>query len=232
MDLYKDYLGNAGFIQIIKRGTGEILEESDSGIFLYDTLSEIYLLKNDSFTEGASWVKKHKDRAYEIMVVYDDALSDFVKEYCGFTEEEKCYQGVWTKPEPSERKNILDFRPATMDDVPFLKEHYEDWYDEAELKIIERGELFIAMLPEDPETKVGFIGMHLEGATGLLCVLPGYRNRGYAAEMESFMCEWAMSQGLISYGHVKVGNEKSMNLQKKVGVDFWEGTLTWLFKVE
>jgi len=231
MDLYKDYLGNVGFIQIIKRGTAEILEESDSGIFAYDNLSDVYMLKNDNFSEGASWLEKHKSRDYEIMVVYGDELTDFAKELCGFEGAEKCYQGVWTKPEPSERKNILKFRPATESDIPFLKEHYEDWYDDAELKTIERGELFIALLPDNPKVKVGFIGMHLEGSTGLLFVLPEYRNRGYAAEMESFMCEWVMSQGLISYGHVKVWNEKSMNLQRKVGVEFWDGTLTWLFKM-
>ena len=61
-------------------------------------------------------------------------------------------------------------------------------------------------------------------------ILPAYRNRGYAEEMEAFMCEWTISHGLISYGHVKVGNEKSMSLQRKIGVEFWDGTLSWLFK--
>ena len=232
MDLYKDYLGNVGFIQIIKRGSAEILEESDTGIFAYDKLSEVYMIKNDDAGEGAAWLRKYKSRDYEVMVAYGDELTDLAKEICGFTGEEKCYQGVWTKPEPSERKNILDFRTATEEDIPFIKENYEDWYDDAELKIIERGELFIAMLPGDHNVQVGFIGMHLEGATGLLYVLPEYRNRGYAAEMEAFMCEWAMSQGLIPYGHVKIGNEKSMNLQKKVGIEFWDGKLSWLFKMD
>ena len=232
MNLYDDYLGNVAFIQVLRRGTAEILEESESGIFVYDSISTVYMLKNDNLTEAEAWLSKHKGRNIDIMVVYGDALVDSAKAICGFDGQEKCYQGVWTKPEAPARKGALNFRVACEEDIPFLREHYEDWYDEAELETIERGELFIATLAEEPETQIGFIGMHLEGSTGLLYVLPEYRNKGYAEEMEAFMCEWALSHGLISYGHVKVGNEKSMNLQRKVGIEFWDGTLTWLFKMD
>ena len=247
MDLYKDYLGNAGFIQVIKRGTAEILEEDDSGIFLFDTRSEAFMLKTDDVATGKEWLVKHEDRNYELMMIYDDELVEFAKERYGFIEEEKCYQGAWTKPEPAPLKGILDFRLATKDDIPFIKEYYDDWYDPHGEAIIEAGELFIALLPKDAEgeknaadkvgaayaegeTKVGFIGMHPEGATGLLFVLPEYRNRGFAEEMEAYMGAFTLGRGLISYGHVKIENEKSMNLQHKVGVEFWDGTMSFLFK--
>ena len=229
MDLYKDYLGNVGFIQVIRRGTAEILEEDNCGLFLYDKRSEAYMIKTDDVETGREWMIKHEDRNYELMMIYDDELTAFAKERYGFIEEEKCYQGVWTKPEPPELKGILDFRKATMDDVPFIKEYYEDWYEPHGNDIIAAGELFIAMILNS-DIKVGFIGRHPEGATGLLFVLPEYRRRGYAEEMEAFMCAFTIESGLISYGHVKVENEKSMNLQKKVGVEFWDGTMSFVFK--
>ena len=254
MDLYKDYLGNVAFIQVIKRGTADILEEDDCGLFLFDTRGEVYMLKTDDVEKGRKWLIKHEDRDYDIMMIYNDELIDFAKERYGFTEEERCYQGVWTKPEAPPLKGLLDFRVATMYDVPFIKEYYEDWYATHGIRIIAAGELFIAMLPgsgasgescgagahydggnpdegvPSQEVKVGFIGMHPEGSTGLLVVLPEYRKRGFAEEMEAFMCAFALEQGLISYGHVKVENEKSMSLQKKVGVEFWDGMMSWVFK--
>ena len=233
MDLYKDYLGNVGFIQIINRGTAEFLEENQDGIFIHDTISDAYMLTTSDIPLGIEWLKKHENRGYEIMTLYQDEIVDFVKAHYNVQEEIRCYQGAWTKPKAPPQKGILEFRKATESDKPFLSTYYDDWTDEHGSKIIEMGDLFIAMIPktakESAGKEIGFIGMHPEGATGLLFVLPEFRNRGFAEEMEAFMCERTLSQGLISFGHVKVGNEISMNLQKKVGVEFWDGKLSWLF---
>ena len=250
MDLYKDYLGNAGILQIIRRGTAEMLEENESGIFIRDTLGGSYMLKTDNPKEGIEWLKKHEHRNYELMTLHEDEVVDYAKSQYNVVEEMRCYQGVWTKDKAPERKGILDFRVATNDDAPFLREHYHDWTDEYGYKVIATRELFIAKIPANDGdadgsaegtagtdcgvastagTEIGFIGRHLEGATGWLFVLPEYRNRGFAEEMEAFMCERTLSQGLISFGHVEVGNEKSMNLQKKIGIEFWDGLLSWLY---
>ena len=240
MDLYKDFLGNAGILQIIRRGTAEMLEENESGIFIRDTLGGSYMLKTDNPKEGIEWLKKHEHRNYELMTLHEDEVVDYAKSQYNVVEEMRCYQGVWTKDKAPERKGILDFRVATNDDAPFLREQYHDWTDEYGYKVIATGELFIAKIPANDGgtagsadgtagTEIGFIGRHLEGANGWLFVLPEYRNKGFAEEMEAFMCERTLSQGLISFGHVEVGNEKSMNLQKKIGIEFWEGLLSWLY---
>lgn len=238
-------------MQIINRGTAEHLEESESGIFIHDTLGNSYMLRNENAEEGIEWLKKHEHKGYKLMTLYDDQIIEFVKNRYNVSEEMRCYQGVWTKPDAPPLKGLLNFRRATKEDVPFLSEHYHDWTDEYGLKVIGTGELFIASLPgpagglkdadsvtddklldegdENAGEVVGFIGRHLEGATGLLFVLPEFRNRGFAEEMENFMCARALAQGVISFGHVIVGNEISMNLQKKMGVEFWDGKLSWIF---
>ena len=274
MDLSINYLRDIGFAQAIKRGTAEILEENEYGLFIKDTLGKVFMLTTDDYTLGCEWLVKHEDRNYELLTLYRDDLICFARERFGLVEEMRCYQGVWTKPSPPERKGLVCFHQATKEDIPFVREHYEEWDDEWGTKIIETGNLFIATItPKSAEHStdittstssehstdittstssehstdittstsseyptditaaipVGFMGEHLEGAIGLLHVLPEYRNRGYAQELEAFMIEHMMKKGQVPYGHVVVDNEASMELQKKMGFEFWDGTMSWLF---
>lgn len=77
---------------------------------------------------------------------------------------------------------------------------------------------------------VGFIGRHPEGSMGLLQVFPEYRRQGYGEELESFMINRFLEEGRVPYAHIIVDNEKSMNLQKKLGYEVADKKIYWLFK--
>ena len=49
----------AGLIQIRKRGTTEILEETENGIFLLDTVSSGVMLAVENVETGMQWLRKH-----------------------------------------------------------------------------------------------------------------------------------------------------------------------------
>ena len=49
----------AGLIQIRKRGTAEILEETENGIFLLDTVSNGVMLAVENVETGMQWLRKH-----------------------------------------------------------------------------------------------------------------------------------------------------------------------------
>ena len=226
MDLEKNLLRDVALKTLIDRGSAEILEEDDQGIFVKDKWSLAFYLVCEDYDKGIRWLEKHRDRNYEILMVFRKDLRDYAIDNFNLYEEMDCKQAVWTKPEPPERSGVVDIRPATEEDIPFLRENYEEWDDEWCLELFSRGNLFVAWKGDTP---VGFIGEHLEGTIGLLNVLPEYRNQGIAAEMEAFMIEYEMNKGIIPFGHVLCDNEKSLALQSKMGFDFWDGNVYWLF---
>lgn len=75
---------------------------------------------------------------------------------------------------------------------------------------------------------VGFIGEHDEGTIGMLEVLPQYRRRGYARELEAFSIARMLAAGRIPHGQVVLGNEPSFSLQRSLGMTVLPGVQCWV----
>ena len=216
----------AGLIQIHKRGTAEILEETENGIFLLDTVSNGVMLAVENVETGRQWLRKHSDLHSTLFSVFDRELVDFIRAEYGLTEVLDCYQALYPLNMPPVCEKKLQIRCATQQELPIVLAHY-DKLSEAELKqIIARGNLFLAF--HNGET-VGFVGEHLEGSMGLLEVFPGCRRQGYGAELESFMIGRMLERGLLPYCQVEVDNEKSLALQRKLGMTVSREKVYWVF---
>ena len=53
--LNKNAILYAGLLQVIHRGTAKILEESEAGVFLRDTVSDCFMLAVDNGRIGEQW---------------------------------------------------------------------------------------------------------------------------------------------------------------------------------
>ena len=82
----------------------------------------------------------------------------------------------------------------------------------------------------DVRPLAGFVGEHHEGSMGMLEVFPPYRGHGLGLALESFQINRYLSQGRVPFDQVIVGNEKSMSLQKKVGMELSKDTMSWLHR--
>jgi hypothetical protein len=51
----------AGLIQCINRGTADILEENEHGVFLRDTISDAFMAATENAEQGMQWLKKHEE---------------------------------------------------------------------------------------------------------------------------------------------------------------------------
>lgn len=216
----------AGLIQIRKRGTAEILEETENGIFLLDTVSDGVMLAGENVETGKEWLRKHSDLHYTLLSVFDRELVDFIRAEYGLTEVLDCYQALYPLNTPPVCEKKLQIRCATQQELPIVLAHY-DKLSEAELKqIIAQGNLFLAF---HNGKAVGFVGEHLEGSMGLLEVLPDCRRQGYGAELESFMIGRMLERGLLPYCQVEADNEKSLVLQRKLGMTVSREKVYWVF---
>ena len=216
----------AGLIQIHKRGTAEILEETENGIFLLDTISNGVMLAVENVETGKEWLRKHSDLHSTLFSVFDRELVDFIRAEYGLTEVLDCYQALYPLNTPPVCEKKLQIRCATQQELPIVLAHY-DKLNETELQqVITRGNLFLAFRNGKA---VGFVGEHLEGSMGLLEVFPDCRRQGYGAELESFMISRMLDRGLLPYCQVEADNEKSLALQRKLGMTVSREKVYWVF---
>ena len=75
----------------------------------------------------------------------------------------------------------------------------------------------------------GFIGTHSEGSMGILEVFPEHRRKGYGMMLESYLIRWHLERGWTPFGHVIDGNEASVRLQQKAGMEKGDLPAIWVF---
>ena len=226
MDLNQNPLLYAGLQQVIRRGSGIVLEETDTGIFLLDTVSQGFFLATPDVQTGIAWLKKHAALGYHLLSVFQRELVDFIgKEYC-LSEILECYQAVYLPEQPPACRETLQIRCADRKEIPLILSHYQKLSPDELEQIVKNGNLYLAFRESEP---VGFVGEHLEGSMGLLEVFPEYRRLGYGTELEVFMIRNMLHRKQIPFCQVETFNETSLRLQRKLGLSVSEEKVYWIF---
>lgn len=215
----------AGLRQLLRRDTAEALEKDSRGVFLRDTVSDIYMLAADDPALGERWLQRHERRQWPLLVLFQPTLCAFAAQRYGYTHRLDCLQAVYLPSEPPAVAGRLEIRPARLEELAEVTAHYTLLPEQEVREVIRRGELFFACRAG---VKVGFAGRHPEGSMGMLEIYPEHRGRGYAAELEGWMIAHTLQQGMIPFCQVVAGNEPSLCLQKKLGLTFAEGYCYWL----
>jgi ribosomal protein S18 acetylase RimI-like enzyme len=224
--LSKNALLYAGLIQVINRNTAQILEKSEQGIFLRDTVGNACMLATENEELGLHWLKAHEDLKYDLLVVFQHSLVEYAKKQYGLNSEMDCFQAVYTQPNPPVLNGSIQIREATPKDIWMFAEHYQ-FFDEEEISyLIQHGELFVG--EQDGKT-VGFVGQHLEGSMGLLEIFPEFQGKDYGTELEKHMIIRMLEKGQIPFCQVDVNNFKSLKLQKKLGLSISKEHMYWVY---
>ena len=213
--LMNDPLLHADMLDCLDAGKGEVLYSEEDGVMIRSG-EDLYRISTESEETLRKLCKMIKnDRDYDI-VTHQFRLISAIYEEKGLFDILPCRQGVYRGerlPEP--KINGIEFRPLTLDQLAFVTENYDS--DERYIKSrIEDGMLGAF----DGEKCVGFIGRHGDGSVGLLKVLPAYRRRGIGEALETRMVNRVLDEGRVPYDHVVIGNDASMSLQKKLGMEF------------
>lgn len=221
--LERDALSNAGLLQVLRRGTAQMLRADENGILLRDTVSGICFLSESGGT--ADWLGEIPGNL--LMVVGSAADADAAKTARNAAWMEPCDQYVWLGGYPGapERLRIAEAAPEELE---IVAAHYELISREELDQVAARHTLFVGH--DDSGSLVGFAGSHLEGAMGILEVFPAFRRKGYAAELERYVIRHFVQNGLIPFGQVTADNAASAALQRKIGMTkaprraYWIGT--------
>ncbi len=217
-----DYLG---IDRVLKRGSGEILENADALLFVRDLVSGAYFLACEDLPAGIALLDRYAGGC-NLLMVANEALGAAAFARYGFSEKLECRQVAYYGKKPSIDPR-LTIRTAIADDLPLLARNYRLISREELEAVVKRGSVLIGY---EGETPVGFIGEHLEGSMGLLYVFPEHRRKGYGTALQAALIAKTMEDGFVPFGQVEIHNENSFRLQEKIGMVCSENRIVWMWK--
>lgn len=160
----------------------------------------------------------------EVFTLKGDAAAETVMQEFSLHFSTRCTQWVYEKGEPP-CPVTADIRPLTQEHAALAASVYHDGDGAYIRNRIEHGALFGVF---ESDALAGFAGFHGEGSMGMLEVLPEYRHRGYAMQLEAFLIRTALAEGRTPYCHVIDGNEASLHLQRKMELTCASLPTIWL----
>lgn len=228
--LEKDEILYTEMLEVYRRGNCEILYEENDGILLYDHTCHEYLA-TASTKAGAKDILLKIPTDYEMLIVNDDVFLSLENIDFKYAEKLVFYNYVYEKRSKYKiPDNNLEFKILDDSFIPFVKEHYSvkslcnDIYLKSRIK-----EGMLGAFIND--TIVGFIGMHDNGAMGMLEVLEAYRGKHIGMLLQMKYTNYLLEKkyaGAI-YSQVYQKNEVSMHLQNKLLLKKSDKPSYWYF---
>ena len=225
--LEKDFAYHADMLDALLLKDTKVLYSEDDGVMLFFGEWGPYAISAKTEEAMEKMAKLIAEDRYMAVVRPFKFLPKLFEIKGKPVEMMPCYQAAYPKIEPVAEYEVPGFeiKPLEQKHLSFVCANYDD--DEGYMKSrIEYGMLGAF---DKSGNCAGFIGFHGEGSMGLLTVLPEYRRKGIGLALETKNLNRRLSEGRIPFGHVVVGNEKSTGLQKKIGMEFSEKIVTWIF---
>ena len=216
--------GRADMAEILRRGTGRLIYDKEDGAIL---LSPDGTMLTSDMQDGAhlcALVRSLCPAVPEVFSLKSAQAADTLLREFSLHGTMPCTQWVYEKAEPP-FPVTADIRPLTEKHADLAASVYHDGSGEYIRDRIENGALYGLF---EGDALAGFAGFHGEGSMGMLEVLPAYRRRGYAMQLEAHLIATALRGGHTPYCHVVEGNEASLHLQRKMGLTCAELPAIWL----
>ena len=142
-----------------------------------------------------------------------------------------CYQFVYDNVAPFEKSETEGVTYCELAEKDFEKAH--GIYTLGDAICLEEFSYdlktgFSVAAYDNSSELIGFIGTHGDGSMGMLEVLPQYRRHHIGEELEKRLITKIIASGKTPFCHIIEGNEKSMNLQKKLGGTLCENKVAFL----
>ncbi len=221
--LADNYLLSIFITDPIKRGTADILHRSDKTVIISERSSRAVMAYTENADEAFNFIGKLD--SCPLICTNSRALTDNVMARFGLADDMTCRQAVWTGGKIKYEPN-LEIVPADDEAMKIIRQHYKVISEEDLWQVKKNGNLFCGYAQGH---LVGFVGQHLEGSMGILHVLPEFRRRGYAEELEAFLINRIVTEGRVPFAHILHDNIPSLALQGKLGLNLSEGFVYWAF---
>lgn len=224
--LLEDPLFYVNMLEVLRRGSAEVLAAEERGVVLLDHGSGSYMF---ALEEGAADLLDLIPGDAELVTGHALWCLPLLEERLGLHGRKIVRSAAWTASQPPPPPEFEgELRLLGPEWARWAAEHYSSDFGGLDymLGAVERG-LLGAFVDGAP---AGFVGFHDEGSIGMLEVLPEYRRRGLGEALEAGAVRLALSRGQYAFGQVETENGVSLALQKKVGLEISDRELFWLFE--
>ncbi len=215
--------------ECLKRG-GKIHYAEENALLVEHTASGILMLGANDKESGIAALERvgygELTKSVRWLVAREGAAREAVYAYLPVSKQTECFQIAYLGKDLPTLSGALRFQRAEREEIETIKQNYSLESPENIERLAAAGVLACAF--DQEENFVGFIGEHPEGSMGMLHVFPQYRRRGYAEEIEKYLCRRYLSEGRVPYGHVITDNAASLALQKKLGCEVADKKIYWL----
>ena len=209
----------------IRRGTAEILYAAEDGVCLRETKSGAYMVSVASDTTGIRLLEGLPQN--ELYTFHQPYMREAFQAKACDAELTENFQAVYFSKEPLPIADEVNIKPLHMGQFELVMEQYDVDMGPNYLRgRIAEGALFGGYVDGDI---VGFIGTHAEGSIGMLKVFDQYCNRGYGTTLNSFMVNHQLAQGIVPFEQIKVGNQASLAVARKMGFSISTERVYWVF---
>lgn len=213
----------------VRRGIGRVLAASPTGaLTAFNDLLDGTQFGFSMFAQDRETAAALLDLLPErpgFVTVHETLYFDLLEERFGFSQMNLCWQVGYLRKTPLPLPDLgVEVRPLELSHLPTVLANYQLEDEEYLRWLIGRGELYGAF---EGGTLTAFAGRHGEGSVGLLEVLPPYRRRGIAALLQSYVINRELSLGRVPFGQVFDGNEPSLALQRKLGLEVSKEPVYW-----
>ena len=214
-------------METLSRGLGEVLYAEGKNVLIYlPEIGNAMLNAEDEEHLEKMLPLIPKAVSEHSIVTVTDRWNERVSEILGYHGSMLCSQACYTRGEPLPVKH-KDIRQLTVEEVPYVAEHYHLGDEIYVRERIAAGDVFGIYI----EGKLcGFIGCHNDGSMGMLYVEDAYRRQGLAASLEGYLINKQREQGMIPYAHIVNGNEASIQLQERLGLNLSDPAIWWLYR--
>lgn len=214
--------------ETIYRGLGEILYAEPDGVLLLAhnkaTGAPILYQHSAASSETSEKLLPLIKKPLPVVAHQNYGVSAIVDWRGGSID--RCVQATWPTFVPPKCDPAVEIWPLDLGDLPTVERHYRLIENPAELaERISSGNMFGACVEDQ---LAGFIGIHTEGSMGMLTVLEPYRGRGIGMALETYLICQELRRGHIPYSQIFSENERSISLQKKVGMQLSADPIWWL----
>jgi ribosomal protein S18 acetylase RimI-like enzyme len=224
--LDKNRLLHIDMLEALRQDKTQTVYAQEDGVLIHLKSADIHMLSAASESSMRKIAGLIKDPS--VILLHQNYLKDEIMNRFSLKSAMPCHQAAWLKNEPVPAPpSGADIRLLGEADLPVVLKHYHPVDGPA--YVCERLKAGMLGIFEGGEL-AGFIGTHSEGSIGLLEVLPAFRRRGLAILLESAMMRNQQALGCVPYAQIKQGNEASIALHKKLGMEVTEeASLCWLY---
>ncbi len=221
--LERDRLLFADMLEPLRRGSAELLYVQEDGVLLYEQVGALYLMTARNPAGVEACLRRIPSGA--LVSGHELWYKEEAAARLSFPEAQVCYQAAWLEREPPPEPEMV-LRLLPVERAPWVYEHYSHPFGGVEYMegVLRRGMLGAYV----DGALAGFVGFHDEGSIGMLEVLPQFRRRGVGKALLHGAVRLALERGMLPFGQVFYGNDASLSLQKRAGLQVSGPELFWL----